>query len=193
MLLPHQRRPQWIAGVLLAWTVAGLFFFTQDLLRNLMFRDPTPWWHLLVSWLTGVYISAALTPVMLWLGRRFPLERKRWVRRVALHFLFSVTLALVHLVVDSTLVHRMGLFPVIMKSYSATFVILMIFGFHGNITGYWIVLGIQAAFRYYNQYQERRQTALRLELQASASNRGSCRRSSALSRGSFSPIFCSTR
>jgi len=159
MLLPHQRRPQWIAGVLLAWTAVGLFFFTQDLLRNLMFRDPTPWWHLLVSWLVGVYISAALTPVMLWLGRRFPLERKRWVRRVALHLWFSVALAIVHLVVDSAIVHRLGLFPAVMKSYSATFVILMVFGFHGNITGYWIVLGIQAAFGYYHQYHERRQTA----------------------------------
>jgi len=167
MLLPHQRRPQWIAGVLLAWTAVGLFFFTQDLLRNLMFGDPTPWWHLLVSWLIGSYISAALTPVMLWLGRRFPLERKRWVRRVALHFFFSVALAIVHLVVDSAIVHRLGLFPVIMKSYSATFVIFMIFGFHGNITGYWIVLGIQAAFGYYHRYHERRQMALRLELQAS--------------------------
>jgi len=167
LLLPHQRRPQWIAGVLLAWTVVSLFFFTQDLVRNLMFRDSTPWWHLLVSWLLGAYISAALTPVMLWLGRRFPLERKRWVQRVALHLVFSVSLAIVHLVVDSAVVHGLGLFPTIMTSYAATFVILMVFGFHGNITGYWIVLGIQAAFRYYHQYQERRQTALRLELQAS--------------------------
>ncbi|HEX3531158.1 MAG TPA: histidine kinase [Thermoanaerobaculia bacterium] len=167
MLLPHQRRPQWIAGVLLAWTAVGLFFFTQDLLRNLMFGDPTPWWHLLVSWLIGTYLSAALTPVMLWLGRRFPLERKRWARRVALHLMFSMMLAITHLVVDSAIVHSLGLFPAVMKTYAATFIILMVFGFHGNVTGYWIVLGIQAAFRYYNQYQERRQTALRLELQAS--------------------------
>src|SRR6185369_11928592 len=76
-----------------------------DLVRNLMFRDSTPWWHLLVSWLLGAYISAALTPVMLWLGRRFPLERKRWVQRVALHLVFSVSLAIVHLVVDSAVVH----------------------------------------------------------------------------------------
>ena len=46
-----------------------------------------------------------------------------------------------------------------MKSDFGTLVIfLMVFGFHGNVTGYWMVLGIQAAFGYYHQYQERKQT-----------------------------------
>jgi len=74
----------------------------------------------------------------------------------------------VHLILDSAILSRVGIFPAIMKgSFSATFAFLMLFGFHGNIVTYWTVLGIQAALRYYRQYQERRQHALQLELQAS--------------------------
>jgi sensor histidine kinase YesM len=167
MALLDKRRLLEVAGVFLAWTAAGLFFFSQDLSRKLLFGDPTPWWHFLVSWISGVYISAAFTPVILWLGRRFPLGRQKWVRRVVLHLVLSVVFALVHILLDSTVVARLGLFPVAMKSQTAAFVILLVFGFHGNVTAYWILLGMQAAFRYYRQYQERKQTALRLELQAS--------------------------
>jgi hypothetical protein len=35
----------------------------------------------------GVYLWALLMPGILWLGRRFPIERRNWVRRVALHLL----------------------------------------------------------------------------------------------------------
>jgi two-component system LytT family sensor kinase len=169
--MAHLNRTQWLraAGVLLAWMAAGLFFFTQDLSRSrLLGKDPTPWWHFLVSWQVAVILCAAFTPAILWLGRRFPLGRTRWVRRTLLHLLCSVLFSIVHLIVDSALLARLGLFPQVTKDRFATLLfILTVLGFHGNIVTYWIVLGLQAAFRTYRQYQERRQEALRLELQAS--------------------------
>jgi LytS/YehU family sensor histidine kinase len=54
-----------------------------------------------------------------------------------------------------------------MKDYFSTFFLLLILGFHGSVITYWIILGIQATFGYYRQYQERRRQALQLELQAS--------------------------
>ena len=79
----------------LIWTVFGLFFFSQGLTQKFFTHDPTPWWHYLISWLTGVYIWAFLTPGILWLGRRFPIERPKRVRLVALHLLLSVLVALI--------------------------------------------------------------------------------------------------
>lgn len=163
----NRRRLLKAAGVLLAWIGFGLFFSTQDLTRKLVSRDPTPWWHFVASWLTGVCLSAALTPVILWLGRRFPLERRKWLRRTALHLSCSVLFTLVQLTLESLILPRMGLFPAIMKGFSSTFFLLMLLGFHGSVVSYWIVLGLQATFHYYRQYQERRRQALQLELQAS--------------------------
>jgi sensor histidine kinase YesM len=170
MALLHRPRVLKVGGFFLAWTVAGLFFFTQDLTRRAVFPDPNPWWHALVSWLTGMYLCAALTPAILWLGRRFPLERKFWLRRTSLHLAMSAVFSIVHLAVDSAILPHLGIFPTVMKDFISTFFLLLILGFHGNILTYWVILGLQATFRTYRQYQERRQQALQLELQASELN-----------------------
>ncbi|MBZ5594167.1 MAG: histidine kinase [Acidobacteriia bacterium] len=155
------------ALVFLAWTVVGLFFFSQGLTQKLFSRDPTPWWHYLVSWLVGVYTSAFLTPVILWLGRRFPIERRNWPRRVALHVLLSIAFSFVQLAWESAILPRIGVFPAFMKGFVGTFFVVFMLGFHGNITTYFTLLGIQYGFRYYRKYQEREREALRLELHAS--------------------------
>lgn len=145
----------------------GLFFFTQGLTQKLMTRDLSPWWHYLISWLIGVYLCALFTPLIFWLGRRFPIERRNWVRRVGLHLLFSILFSFVEIAAHSSLIHLLGLFPTLMKNFVAIIVILLVIAFHSNIMTYWAVLGVAYALRYYQRYQERKQEALRLELQAS--------------------------
>jgi two-component system LytT family sensor kinase len=153
------------AVYILALTALGCFFFTQDLARKLYFKDPTPWWRYLVSWIKSMYIIGALIPAVLWLGRRFPFERRYWVRRTALHLVCSMGFALVMVATDSFLIARMKLFPLLMgTTFSSTFPIVLIVGFNGNVLNYWIVLGIQRAVGYYRRYQEREKEALRLEV-----------------------------
>jgi two-component system LytT family sensor kinase len=151
----------------LAWTVFGLFFFSQGLTQKFFSHDPTPWWHYLVSWLTGVYTSALLTPAIVRLGRRFPIERQNWARRIALHLLFSVAFSIIQLGGESAILAYIGVFPSLMKGFVGTFVVLLIIGFHQSVVTYFMVLGILYAFRYYRKYQEREREALRLELHAS--------------------------
>src|SRR5262245_33735272 len=88
------------------WTVFGIFSFTQGLAQKSFTRDPTPSWHYLVSWLTGVYLWALLTPVILWIGRRFPIERRYRLRRIALHLLLAMILTIVQLVCESAILSR---------------------------------------------------------------------------------------
>ena len=151
----------------LLWTALGLFFFSQGITQKAFSNDPTPWWHYLVSWLIGVYLWALLTPVIVWLGRRFPIERANWVRRTALHLALSVGIALVQAVAESAILPRLGVFPAIMKTFGVTLIVLLVIGFHQSITTYWMVLAIQYGFRYYRRYQEREKQALQLELRAS--------------------------
>ena len=82
MLKPTLRRYAWR---FLAWTTLGLFMFSQGMVQKRFAHDPTPWWHHLASWMVGVYVWFLITPVVLWLGRRFPLERKHWISRTPIH------------------------------------------------------------------------------------------------------------
>ena len=151
----------------LIWTIIGIFFFSQSISQKFFSRDPTPWWHYLISWLVGVYLWALLMPGILWLGRRFPIERRNWVRRVGLHLLLGVVVSLFQLILESAILSRLGVFPGLMNTFVTTFAFLLVIGFHTGIMTYWEVLGVQYGIGYYQNYQERKREALRLELRAS--------------------------
>src|SRR6202050_1729433 len=151
----------------LIWTIIGIFFFSQALSQKFFSRDPTPWWDYLSSWLVGVYLWALLMPGILWLGRRFPIERRNWVRRVALHLALGVAIALFQLILESAILSRVGVFPALMSTFVSTFAFLLVVGFHTGVMTYFEVLGVQYGIGYYQNYEERKQEALRLELRAS--------------------------
>lgn len=144
----------------------AFFFFSQAITQRTFSGDPTPRWHYSVAWLTGCYISAFLTPVILWLDRRFPIERRNWPRRITLHSLLSVAFALIQLSTEGAILFQIGVFPSIMKSFGMAFGFLLIIGFHQSVVTYWVILGIQYTFHYYRRYHEREQQALQLELHA---------------------------
>ena len=75
-----RERIRQIAGLWLAWTVAGLFYITQDSVPRLYRGEYVPWRYVFVGWMTGMYVCAALTPALLWLGNRWPLERRVTLR-----------------------------------------------------------------------------------------------------------------
>jgi two-component system, LytTR family, sensor kinase len=151
----------------LIWTIVGLFFFSQGLTHRLLQHDPAPWWHYLLSWLTGMYIWALLTPVLLWLGRRFAIERPHGTGRVALHLVLSLTFSVLQIALESVASHGLGIFPSLMKTSGSAFAFLLPMGIHGGVLTYWAVLGIQWGILYYRRYQERTRQALELELRAS--------------------------
>lgn len=155
------------ARYFLLWTVAGLYYFSQGRLQRSLSHDATPWSHDLATWMTGMYLCAALTPVVLWLCRRFPIQRKTWRRRAALHLLFSVLFSMVELAAHSAVLCLLGIFPTVATSFTATFLTLLSVAFSQNVLTYWVILGIRQVFQLRRQYQEREKQALALELKAS--------------------------
>jgi sensor histidine kinase YesM len=149
------------------WTVLGLYLFSQSMVQKTFSHDPTPWSHHLASWMVGVYLWFLLTPVVLWLGRRFPFDRKHWISRTAIHLVLSVVIAILDLAVESVILRLLGVFPTIMTSFVATLTFLVIIGFHQSILTYWMLLGVQYSLGWYRNYEERKQEALRLELRSS--------------------------
>src|SRR5215203_1708495 len=84
-----------LLAVSLAWTAAGVFFITRESLMRLYRGERVPWGPISIGWLASVYIWAALTPAILWAGRRWPLDgggRSRW-RHVAMHAGLSALLS----------------------------------------------------------------------------------------------------
>lgn len=120
--------------------------------------------------MVGIYITAALTPAVLWIGRRLPISRKAWVRPAALHFLFSCIFSVVEIALETIVFLQLGLLRDLFRgSFATAFPLLLVAGFHENVITYWAVIGIQSGLRYYRQYQERELRASELEAQLTRS------------------------
>ena len=152
----------------LAWTLVGLIYFAQNVTRRFYWDDPNPWQDLRY-WSVNIYLAALLTPLIVWAGRRWPLERQHLPRLIALHLVLSIVWELLRLTLEATFHLTWNEFwpiqpPITVRS---EITLLFIFGFHTGVVTYWVVLSIQTAIRNYARFQERAQAALRSDLRAS--------------------------
>jgi two-component system, LytTR family, sensor kinase len=156
-----------IAGLWLAWTLAGLFYITQDSVPRLYRGEYVPWKYVFVGWMTGMYVCAALTPALLWLGNRWPIERR--IRNVAFHLPFSVVFSLLATTIETPLLMLLRVFPA--ASPPATVVaglqIMFSFGIQGGVIRYWAVIVLQAVYRSHENATIREREAFELKVQAS--------------------------
>jgi signal transduction histidine kinase len=159
-------RPGWrYAALFLFFTLMGLFMFSQGMAQKVLSHDPHPWWQHLTSWMVGVWLWFALTPVVLWLGRRFPLDRKPYIRGIVIHLAISLGFAFADLAIEAAILRALGVFPDIMSSFPTTLIFLLIIGYHEGVMTYWSILGVQCAIGWYRRYEERRRRAAELESQ----------------------------
>ena len=137
VMSPRMRqRIRLIAAVWLGWTIAGLFYIIQDTVPRLYRGGAVPWKYVFVGWMTGMYVCAALTPALLWLGNRWPIERR--VSYAALHLCFSVVFSVLATVLEVPLLLLLGVFPAPPPTPSvATGVgIMLSFGIQGGVIRY---------------------------------------------------------
>jgi two-component system LytT family sensor kinase len=151
-----------------AWTIVGAVYLGQNVTRRLYHGDTDPWQDL-GYWVTQVYVSALLTPLILWAGRRWALERHNWLRQAFIHLGCSILFGFVRILLEGVLnVTRDNFFPQDPRiTFAYELPLLMLFSFHSAVIAYWAVLAIQIAHRNWERYQERAQAALRLDLHAS--------------------------
>jgi signal transduction histidine kinase len=151
----------------LAWTAAGLFYATQDVMLRAYRSEAVPWLPLFGGWMLSMYICAAFTPTILWLGRRWPLERGRRLARVLLHLLFSAVFSVVSAAIEAPLLQAFGIFPAPQMTLLAAVSLLLAHGFHGGMIRYWAVLGLQTVFRMHQAAKDREHEALQLAVRSS--------------------------
>jgi signal transduction histidine kinase len=156
-----------MAELWLAWTVAGLFYITQDSVPRLYRGEAVPWRYVFVGWMTGMYICAALTPALLWLGNRWPPERR--VSYAGLHLCVSIVFSLVATVIEVPLLMALGVFPAASPppSVAAGISVMLSFGIQGGVIRYWAVISLQAVYRSQQSAKIREREAFELKMQAS--------------------------
>jgi sensor histidine kinase YesM len=144
-----------------AWTLFALFFVSQLLISRAYKGRALDVGHTLINWLTCAYLWGALTPLVLYLSRRFRIERGR-LRNLPLHLLASLIVSLVHLgayIAGSSLI-----IPLTAPAVQV-FKDFVFNGLHFNLITYWTVVVISHAVDYYRKYQERELSASRFKAQ----------------------------
>lgn len=134
------------------WTIVALFFSTQAYLMYYAERQPIRYAQGFLFQASACYLWALATPLVLWLARRFCIDRTNWWRRTALHFLFSLLLVSallgLHFVIFMVLLGRAG-----------NITPFRLFSFIYNNLDRWIliyafILLLSHAFNYYNSYRK---------------------------------------
>lgn len=154
------------AGIWLGWTVAGLFYIIQDAVPRLYRGGAVPWKYVFVGWMAGMYVCAALTPALLWLGSRWPVERR--VASAGLHLCYSIVFSILATVIEVPLLLLLGVFPAASPPPVATGIrIFLSFGIQGGVIRYWAVIALQAIYRSQRNAKIREHEAFELKVQAS--------------------------
>jgi two-component system, LytTR family, sensor kinase len=147
-----------------AWTVVGLFFASQIYFYFSRTERPMTWTRSLVWQLIAVYLYAAATPLVLWLARRFPFDRLRWRRNLAVHvsagLALSVAWGVGHIALDSWFSNEMA------RLTAPTLARRVFFFLDKELLVYWLLVLASHASNYYQRYREGELRASQAQLQA---------------------------
>ncbi|MBD0370493.1 MAG: histidine kinase [Pyrinomonadaceae bacterium] len=158
-----QRRLVSWSVIFACWTLYGIFFASQVTLHQVFMGYPVTWRDNFAAWLLCGYLWAMLTPPILYLSRRYPIERRNWPRRTFLHLACSLVAVALLLGVYILAAKLVGLPVAQRKPLGTAFLTLVILEYHFSLLVYWIILGIDHALRYYRKYKERELQASQLE------------------------------
>jgi two-component system, LytTR family, sensor kinase len=163
MTMRFKARWRVAAAILGCWTFLALLFTPQTYLSGL--RSPTPpsWGQAHLWSLTLFYLWAALTPLVLWLGRRFPFERHTF-RNVAAHLLLCGPVALLHIWLFQKAGVLMGTWSSPVPRQPPIWALLVGLG-ATNVMVYWAIVAVSQALNYFRKYREREFRLSQAELQ----------------------------
>ena len=163
---------KWVkwSAIWATWTLFGFFFTSQLALQNQLSRSPVSFWQILTWQMVSGYVWFALSPLILWLVRKFPFEADRWKKSLVVHLAASVVLAFFQQAIDTFFLTRLGYppnrqFPSFLEAYQY----FIFINLHLSILIYWGVVGIKSAYSYYQKYRERELVTSKLEAQLATS------------------------
>lgn len=148
------------------WTALGFIPGIQAHHYIASLGHPITWRRALLPSLLNHWIWAGLTPGVLWLSARFPFERRRLGRFVAVHLPASLLFGALHMAIRVPFFPAAGLYTTSPTRPSWTlFKNMFSANAYDDMWLYGSVLAFSQLWNYYRKYQERELRASRLETQ----------------------------
>jgi len=162
------RRPSLRWAIIIGfWTFFGLLNASQLYLGVWMEGMQLSFWRVFATDLIGWWAWIPATPVVLWLGRRFPIERGTWWRVLPVHLVACLFISIAHFAVSTyayVLILPFGP-PRNPRPFWEMFLGRATSQFHLDLLIYAATLGVSYAVSYYFRYREREFRASQLESQ----------------------------
>ncbi len=150
-------RGRWTRWVLflLGWAALSLLFAPEAYLSFYLRNAPISWLETVELTVINSAIALVFIPGIVFLTRRFPIERGRWQRSLAVHVVACLGFSVAHSFLYAVACHAW-------RDVGETLFVR----FHPNLITYWAFVGFTQAFEYFRKYQQREREITRLQLQA---------------------------
>src|SRR5689334_1966653 len=142
--------------VFAAWTLIAAFDIAKRFVESRMYGRTLDLGEVLLN-LESAWLWTAFTPLIFFLAERYPIERAHWVRRLALHILFSVVIAGLDSAVDRVVC------PYLSENSNWSFARRFWGESFINVYSYFATLAAGLALRFYRLYHDRRLRVSKLE------------------------------
>lgn len=165
---PDFRRRRWRWGLYLGgWTFLGLLFSMPIVVSSLADGSEIPW-SMVGSEMLRWYLWALFLPIIWWQARRFPLERKRFFRRLSINLGLSVLVTVGYSILDLAkreILTAMLLGSELSITFSKDWATFVLWGVEYHVLTYFCLLAVIHAFLYYDKLRQREVKTSRLEAQ----------------------------
>lgn len=167
MLETARHRRRMATGlVFVFWTLMGLLHAGQLYLGDGHEENSFALWRLVVWHLSTGYVWVAMTPLILWLGNRFPIERSSWVKGLMVHLPASAIASAAYIAAYTAITRLATIYPDWrITGFTNQYIHFLGMYFNLHVFTYFAILGAGFAFDYYHKYREREQQAAELEAQ----------------------------
>jgi len=168
-------REQWLQragsrwGRLVLWFAA---FALMGVVEALQMRAGQRLEDFTITWATALrrgfemWIPSGILGLgVVWLARRFPFDRERWLRWAGLHLVLSLAYVVVFAVIHAGLLHGQRSVRGPILEFDTLVRKVVVFYSVTNIGFYWLLLVAHEGWVYFQRYRERERRATELESQ----------------------------
>lgn len=146
--MSSSRLPRQFIAAFAIFSGVALIISLQIYWVRVLRDNPESFWLIFKWQLTAWYLWALFTPLIIYLGRQFPLIDKRWPVAAVIHFSASLVIASAYLLMLNGLLFLFESTSGSISFWDNYFAILMI-QIHFNIAIYFLILFADRAIQYY--------------------------------------------
>ena len=147
--------------IFLAWTLIVLTFSVQAYVFAVSRNRPDSFRHEFLVASTEWYVWAALTPLVLFLCRRFRITSQSWIGPVTVHVIAGLLVSLVQLSVQVRLNYIVN--PGYTLGYWKVLYFFATYKLHMNLLTYWVIVALNHGIFYFEQSRSRELAWARME------------------------------